>query len=179
MRRAARTTRSQRTRLLDPSEAQPDSQPEGRDRLTGIPPKTHQSPGDRLDGRSSSDGHGPYNRRSTAESGLLAITRKNGPDQEKRSHNRKVARLSVLGQECPRTVQVVELTDSFVDLLIELCADSVVVAVESRSRHGFDAVLLACDRQVLIYEGWSRSGGLPTGELGVINLDDVDAILVS
>lgn len=72
-----------------------------------------------------------------------------------------------------------EPTDSFVDLLIELCADSVVVVVEPRSRHSFDAVLLACGRHVLIYEGWSRTDGLPTGELGVINVADVDAIRIS
>lgn len=81
---------ARRGRSPRPARSQPDSQPEGRERLTGIPPKSHQSPGDRPGDRSRPDRPLRYRRRSEAKSRLLAITRKYGPDQGKRSHNPKV-----------------------------------------------------------------------------------------
>jgi hypothetical protein len=67
----------------------------------------------------------------------------------------------------------------FLDVLSSLCSESLAVTVERRSGAPFDAVLLACDRRVLIYEDWSDALGMPTGELAVIDVDEIDAVRVS
>lgn len=96
-----------------------------------------------------------------------------------RSLLREELRLPGSESDTRATVQIVQSEDRFFDVLVELCAGSLAATIEPRSRHNFDAVLLACDREVLIYEYWNRARGIPAGELGVIRVDDVAAIRVS
>jgi hypothetical protein len=69
--------------------------------------------------------------------------------------------------------------DTFFDVLSELCAWTPAVTIEPRSGPPFDAVLLACDPKSLVYERWSAALGAPTGELAVIDVDDIATVCVS
>jgi hypothetical protein len=87
-------------------------------------------------------------------------------------------------EPCPRpfsiqTVADVEAKDEFLQCISDLCRLSSVVAVEPHSGSPFSAVFLVSDQRVLIYERWSDALGMPTGELGVIDIDEIGAILVS
>lgn len=63
-------------------------------------------------------------------------------------------------------------------MLSELCAWPRTVTIEPRSGGSFDVVVLGCDRQSLIYERWSDTLGIATGELGIIDVDDIRALSV-
>jgi hypothetical protein len=68
--------------------------------------------------------------------------------------------------------------DLFHHLLTELCARTQVVTIEPAVGRPFDALLLACNRETLIYEGWSDAVG-PSGELALIDVREIDAVRVS
>lgn len=79
----------------------------------------------------------------------------------------------------PVTASGAEAASAFLDTLAQLCTQSLVVTVEPRSGTSFDAVVLACDRRALLDERWSVARGVPSGELGLIDVDELDAVRVS
>lgn len=61
----------------------------------------------------------------------------------------------------------------------ELCCSSSVAVVEPRSGRPFSGVFLVCDQGVVIYERWNDALGMPSGDVGLIDIDDIDAVRVS
>jgi hypothetical protein len=76
------------------------------------------------------------------------------------------------------TVLVMEPSDAFYCILSELCAWSTAVTIERRTGGPVDAVLLACGRSAVIYEHWSDAMGTPTGDLGVVGFEEIEAVRV-
>ena len=76
------------------------------------------------------------------------------------------------------TVLVMEPIDALYCILSELCAWSTAVTIERRTGGSFDAVLLACGRSAVIYEHWSDEMGTPTGDLGVVGFEEIEAVRV-
>lgn len=67
---------------------------------------------------------------------------------------------------------------AFVRILSELCAGPTVVTIEPRRGAPFDAVLLACNETVVLYESWNTVAGMPTEKLATIGIDDIAAVRV-
>jgi hypothetical protein len=66
--------------------------------------------------------------------------------------------------------------DAVLSAVRECCEWSLVARIEPRSGTPFDGVFLVCDGHALIYELWSDDLGMPSGELGLIDLAEIASV---
>jgi len=63
--------------------------------------------------------------------------------------------------------------DGFADALRTLCDRSLAVTIKHHSGERFGAVLVSAEGGVLIYERWDEATGLPSGEPGTVEVEEI------
>lgn len=68
--------------------------------------------------------------------------------------------------------------DGFAELLALLCHRTMAVTITLHSGQRFGAVLVSVDDGVLIYEHWDEVAGVPSGEPGTVEIDEIRQVRV-
>jgi len=68
--------------------------------------------------------------------------------------------------------------DGFAEVLRSLCHQTPAVTITLHSDERFGAVLLSVDDGVLIYGHWDDAAGLPSGEPGTVNIEEISEVRV-
>jgi len=63
--------------------------------------------------------------------------------------------------------------DGFADALRTLCDRSSAVTITQHAGKRFGAVLVSAEGGVLIYERWDEATGLPSGEPGTVEIEEI------
>ena len=71
-----------------------------------------------------------------------------------------------------------DLLSEVLSILSILCRDTVAVSLVTRSKGTIGALLASHNGEILIYEGWDESIGLPSGEPKAIDISEIVEILV-